>query len=405
MGLTERHDLRGGATPWDDGAPEALASDELPAGVIDVAICGAGVMGAMLAERLSAAGLSVAVLDRRCPGRGSTAASTALVLWEADVPLTQLASDIGEEEAVRRWRRVHRAATGLWDRLEQSKIAFEHQAAQSLYLAGDVLDAEGLRAETELRARHHLPSTYLSADAVFERFGIAPRAATVSADSFAADPLRLTLAMFEAARGHGATVIYPADAVRLRHAADHVVLVSDRGELRARHVIFATGYERLLSFRPAGFRLKSTYAFATAPGTAPLWRGNAMIWEAANAYLYARADPDGRVIVGGGDENFLETSRRDALIAEKTDTLAADLSKLVGKPVEPRERWAAVFGSSRDGLPAIGRAGDGDRVWLASGFGGNGITFAALAAELLTAELTGSPDRDLACFNPYRFDD
>jgi glycine/D-amino acid oxidase-like deaminating enzyme len=181
------------------------------------------------------------------------------------------------------------------------------------------------------------------------------------------------------------------------------VLTTDRGELRAHSVIFATGYERPLFFCPPGFRLKSTYAFATAPDTAPLWRGNAMIWEAAQAYLYARADPDGRVIAGGGDETLLETSRRDALIAQKTDALAADLSKLVGKPVEPRERWAAVFGSSRDGLPAIGRVGHSGRIWLASGFGGNGITFAALAAELLTAELTGSPDPDLACFDPCRF--
>ena len=73
-------------------------------------------------------------------------------------------------------------------------------------------------------------------------------------------------------------------------------------------------------------------------------------------------------------------------------------------PIEPRERWAAVFGSSPDGLPAIGRAANSDGLWLAHGFGGNGITFAALAAELLTAELTGSPDPDLPCFDPYRFE-
>jgi glycine/D-amino acid oxidase-like deaminating enzyme len=46
-----------------------------------------------------------------------------------------------------------------------------------------------------------------------------------------------------------------------------------------------------------------------------------------------------------------------------------------------------------------------ERLWLASGFGGNGITFAALAAELLTAELTGQPDPDIECFDPYRFND
>jgi glycine/D-amino acid oxidase-like deaminating enzyme len=405
MELTERHDLRSGATPWDDGAPEAVPSDGLPSGIIDVAVCGAGITGAMLAERLSARGLSVAVLDRRCPGRGSTAASTALVLWEADVPLTHLAREIGETEAVRCWRRLHRAATGLWDKLAQAKITFEHQAAQSLYLSGDVLDAEGLREEAELRARHHLPSHYLPADAASERFAIARRAAIVSTDSFAADPLRLTLTMLEAARAHGASVTYPADVLGLRHAADHVMLSSDRGDVRARHMILVTGYERPLSLRPAGFRLKSTYAFATAPGTAPLWRGNAMIWEAAQAYLYARADPEGRVIAGGGDEDFIETDRRDVLIPEKARSLATKLSKLIGKPVEPRERWAAVFGSSRDGLPAIGHVGDSGRIWLAGGFGGNGITFAALAAELLPAALTGSPDPDLACFNPYRFDD
>jgi hypothetical protein len=33
------------------------------------------------------------------------------------------------------------------------------------------------------------------------------------------------------------------------------------------------------------------------------------------------------------------------------------------------------------------------------------VTFAALAAELLTAELTGQPDPDIKCFDPYRFND
>jgi glycine/D-amino acid oxidase-like deaminating enzyme len=59
--------------------------------------------------------------------------------------------------------------------------------------------------------------------------------------------------MLEAARQHGASVTYPADVLGLRAAADHVMLTSDRGDLRAHHVILATGYERLLFFCPAGF--------------------------------------------------------------------------------------------------------------------------------------------------------
>ena len=129
-----------------------------------------------------------------------------------------------------------------------------------------------------------------------------------------------------------------------------------------------------------------------------------MIWEAAHGYVYARADPQGRVIAGGGDEAFEDARRRDALIPEKTNSIADKLAALVRVPIEPRERWAAVFGSSPDGLPAIGRAANSDRLWLAHEFGGNGITFAALAAELLTAELTGSPDRTWRTFDPYRFE-
>lgn len=44
------------------------------------------------------------------------------------------------------------------------------------------------------------------------------------------------------------------------------------------------------------------------------------------------------------------------------------------------------------------------RLWLASGFGGNGVSFAALATELIAADLDGTPDPDAACFDPYRFD-
>jgi hypothetical protein len=54
--LTERHDLRSGMRPWSTPG-DCPPGDPLPRGRVDVAICGAGVMGAMLAERLAAAWL------------------------------------------------------------------------------------------------------------------------------------------------------------------------------------------------------------------------------------------------------------------------------------------------------------------------------------------------------------
>jgi glycine/D-amino acid oxidase-like deaminating enzyme len=151
------------------------------------------------------------------------------------------------------------------------------------------------------------------------------------------------------------------------------------------------------------FALRSSYAIASGPGVAPLWNERAMIWEASGTYLYARSDADGRIIAGGGDEMFVDAPARDRLIPEKVEAIAGRLSGLVGRAVRPDERWAAMFGSSPDRLPAIGPAANAKRLWLASGFGGNGISFAALAAELIGDALAGRPDPDMACFDPSRF--
>ena len=53
----------------------------------DVAIIGAGISGALAAYALRNDGLSIAVFERRHPGMGSTAASTAFLQYEIDTPL------------------------------------------------------------------------------------------------------------------------------------------------------------------------------------------------------------------------------------------------------------------------------------------------------------------------------
>ena len=405
MELTEHRTLRGGRSPWLADDDNTLTSDPLPAHPVDLAIVGAGVMGAMLAERLAAAGREVLLLDRRPPAHGSTAASTALVMWSADVPLTHLAARIGADESARRWRRVHGACRNLADRIDDIALDCGRVDRPELYLAGALLDEGALQAEQHARQSAGLPSIYLDAETVAARFGIAPRAALLSADSYEVDPVKLTLGLVERARQRGARACFPIDVVGLDHRDDAIVLrTADHGEIAAHTVILAPGYERPIWHLPAAFAVGSSYAIATAPGCAPLWRENAMIWEASSPYLYARATADGRVIAGGEDEDFEDAQQRDALIGAKGGTIQAKLARMVDAPdVAIDCAWAAAFGSSPDGLPAIGRAANHDRLWLASGFGGNGVTFAALGAELIAAAIAGAPDPDAACFDPYRF--
>lgn len=403
MELTENRDLRGGRPCWSADDIECVVSDKLPDTFVDVAIVGAGVMGAMLAERLSDDGRRVLLLDRRPPAHGSTAASTALVMWAADVPLTHLSARIGAAEAARRWRRVYAAVQRLAQKASSLECGWI--ARPELYLAGTLLDEAGLRTEKRVRRTAKLPTEFLDSDTVAARFGIAPRAALLSQGCYEVDPVKLTLASLSRSRRHGTAACFPVDVTRLEPAGDAIrVWMGDGASICAGDVILATGYERAKWFLPPQFTVGSSYAIATPPGCAPLWRENAMIWEASSPYLYARATSDGRVIVGGEDEDFADAHQRDALITAKSGAIRARLEAMAAKPEIAMDcAWAATFGSSPDGLPAIGRVGGYDHLWLASGFGGNGITFAALATELLAGALNGKPDADAGCFDPYRF--
>lgn len=404
MQLTETRDLRGGHSCWTPYSP-LIPSDPLPDQAVDVAIVGAGVMGAMLAERLAKQGRSVLLLDRRPPGHGSTAASTALVMWAADVPLTHLARRFGPAEAARRWRRVFAAVRQLAERIDGLGVDCGRAERPELYLAGTLLNPAQLEEEAGARQKAGLPSTFLDAAAVGERFAIAPRAALLSEGCYEVDPVRLTLGLLERARSAGARVCFPVDVIAIEQRVDMALLRLDDGrELSAKQAILASGYERSTWYLPPAFSVSSSYAIATPPATAPLWREGALIWEASSPYLYARETADGRIIAGGEDEDFDDAQQRDALIGAKAGTIRAKLAAMLGREDVPLDcTWAAAFGSSPDGLPAIGRAAGRDTLWLASGFGGNGVSFAALGAEIIAAQFDGAANPDGSLFDPYRF--
>ncbi|MEO8223339.1 MAG: FAD-dependent oxidoreductase, partial [Gammaproteobacteria bacterium] len=67
--------------------------------------------------------------------------------------------------------------------------------------------------------------------------------------------------------------------------------------------------------------------------------------------------------------------------------------------------WCGSFGTSPDGTPTIGRVPGRQNCYAAMGYGGNGITFSMLAAQLLTGLITGQgdPDIDLVSFRAKRY--
>jgi glycine/D-amino acid oxidase-like deaminating enzyme len=63
-------------------------------------------------------------------------------------------------------------------------------------------------------------------------------------------------------------------------------------------------------------------------------------------------------------------------------------------------RWAGTFGESDTGLPSIGPIPGMANCFAVLGYGGNGLTFGMIAAQVIAAQFTNSsdPDDDLFAF-------
>lgn len=397
--LTQDKDLRTG-TPYWLGLPHPRIRRERLRGDLrtEVLIIGAGITGAMAAEELTAAGFQVTLIDRRPPMMGATAATTALLQYEIDTPLTKLQKQIGADKAMRAWRRSKLALESLNAKLTALQIDCAQERCATLYLNGDVLDAEGLKQEADARRHIGLPTEYLTRSQVAET-GLRKNAALRSQGSMRANPLALAAGLLKHAQARGARIYSPVTAEKLSpHARGVTVLTQGGPVIEASHVIYACGYEVPKAVL-GKHEIHSTYAFATKPQRGKLWKGEALIWEASDPYLYVRSTPEGRVICGGGDEAFADEETRDALLARKVKALQSKLGKLVPSLDTTAEyAWCGSFGVTQTGLPTIGAVPGQGHCSAILAFGGNGITFARIAAEVVTAQLKGKPDPDADLF-------
>lgn len=402
-GATLKRDLRTGRSLWADspglGVPVRPLRDAI---AVDVAIVGAGISGAFMAHELSR-DHSVAVLDRRPPLTGSTIASTALLQWEIDLPLTTLSDRIGAAKARRAWLRSHAAVDALKRIVAQERIRCGLKDKATLYLAGDEYGHRALEAEAVARAALGLESEYLTAAALRDRFGIDRTGAILSQGSASGDPARLAAGLLRRATANGARVFSPVEVLQAASDPDGVTLLTDVGHaVRARHVVFCCGYEFPKGVPTPGAKVISTWALATKPRTrCPAWLRAMLVWEASDPYLYVRMGGDGRLIVGGEDEadplahaDKAKLQRKCATIAGKLQTLLPDVE------FEIDYSWAGAFGESATGLPSIAPVPDMDHAWAVMGFGGNGITYSVIASQIVAADIRGRPDPDADLYRP-----
>ena len=401
MSLTAKKNLRCGIPVWTAYPRRTPATQHMERDLkTDILVVGAGISGALIAYSLVREGHKVVVIDRRGLLMGSTPASTALLLFEIDTPLIHLKREIGIRPAERAWLRSKAALDALYKLTRDERIHAYMSLRPSVYLAGDVLDARGIAKEVRARVRLGLPSQYLDRRELRDRFDLSRAAAIVSAESVAADPRALASGFLRRAQQLGARLFAPHEIVNIQSGKRAALTVTKDGyTIESRQIVLCTGYE-LPKIVPAhGHSVASTWVIATKPQPKHLWPSECFIWEAKDPYLYVRATIDGRIICGGEDEEFTDEPERDAKLGAKARILENKLARLLPK-VDSRAQfaWTASFGQSETGLPSIGPIPGYPRCYAVLGYGGNGITFSMLAAQLISASIGRRRDPDAGLF-------
>jgi glycine/D-amino acid oxidase-like deaminating enzyme len=361
--------------------------------------------GALVAQAFASAGISTVLLEASVVGRGSTAASSALLLQEPDVELTALTARYGARAARRIWEVSRESVCELVKLLRRLRIACDLRYRDAIYYTADAQAVARLRREYVLRKRAGFSATWLGPGQLRRMTGIAGRGAICTQGNAELDPYRACLGVIRAATVAGAQVFERSKVRRIQTEGDGVRIWTHNGTVVAERVVIATGYATA-QFRPlAGrFRMYRTYVLATEPMSASQRRelglSDVMLWDAERPYHYARWGPEHRLLLGGGDRLLRPgVRRRQQFVRAIGEVRAYFETRLPAlSAVDTEFAWEGLFAMTPDSLPYIGPHRRYPRHWFALGYGGNGMTFSFLAARLLLERWQRRTSRDHALF-------
>ncbi|MFT4031890.1 MAG: FAD-dependent oxidoreductase [Siphonobacter sp.] len=368
----------------------------------DIAIIGAGITGALVGYELMKSGFEVTLLDCRHVGMGSTSASTALLQYEIDTHLTKLQELYGPRVANRSYLLCLEAIDKIHDLCREVQAEHEFQYRKSLYYASYKKHVPTLRKEFEARKAIGIEVSWLTESDLAPEL-TAP-AAILSEKAAQVDPYQLAHALLAKMLEKGCKVHNQTKVIAIEHKKNGVILSTKAGfNVMARNVVIAGGYESQKWLSQPVEQLHASYAIISEPSNA--LKGllkDTLIWETARPYLYMRTTSDGRILVGGRDDDFYAPEKRDKRVFKKGSLLEADFKKhFPDIPIHIDFRWAGTFAETKDGLPYIGIHPERPHTYFALGFGGNGITFSSIAADLIRKDILkkANPDATLFAFN------
>ncbi|MEP6685025.1 MAG: FAD-binding oxidoreductase [Parafilimonas sp.] len=364
-------------------------------------IIGGGISGALTAYYLINAGIECVLVDGRTIGLGSTCASTSLLQYELDEPLHLLKKKVGDKKAERAYQLCGKSIDELIDVMNDLGFT-EYERTESLFYSTHRSDKKFIQREFEARKNAGFDVDVLSSNGIKKEYGLQAEYAILSQQGCTTNAYALTHALLQHSIKKGLQVFDRTCIASIQYKKNTSLTTIDGFTIHAKNIINATGYE-VVNFIPKNIvDLYCTYAIISEQKDTienDCWKNNVMMWSTDDPYLYMRLTKDKRIIVGGRDERFSNKFTREILIEKKSKQLQIDFHKILPEIIFKKEfAWSGTFGKTKDSLPYIGAYKKTPNTYYALGFGGNGITFSVIAAQILCDIVCGKSNPDARMF-------
>jgi glycine/D-amino acid oxidase-like deaminating enzyme/nitrite reductase/ring-hydroxylating ferredoxin subunit len=360
---------------------------------VDVAVVGGGIAGLAAAFLLGDAGFSVAVLEMRRILKGVTGYTTAKLTSSHGIFYHDLILRFGAEKA-RMYADANQRAID-WVELTARERGIDCDFERTSAWTYTSREEEVRKVRFDYEAAHRLGLPVAFEDSPSLPFG---GKAAVRYDLQARfHPRKFLLGLAERFAEKGGMIFENTRARGFEEGAPCTVR-TNRGKIVARDVIIATNYpfvyEGLYFTRLFPYR---SYVVGIRAGNPP---SRDMYYE-DQPYHTVRPHPadGGELILVGGEEHktgfggdTVERYRRVAEYARKYfDVASIDYW------------WSAHDADSADGVPYIGRlTQESMHAYVATGFGGWGMTHGIIAGQLLADLIQGKKNPWSRLYNPSR---
>ncbi|MBC7557582.1 MAG: FAD-binding oxidoreductase [Chryseobacterium sp.] len=357
----------------------------------EVLVIGSGITGSLLAYQMVQEGYETILIDKREISNGSTSATTSMLQYEIDVPLFKLEKQIGKEGAVLSYEACSEAIDDLEKICKNIKSDSGFERKESLYFASKKKDVSWLKKEFEARKEAGFQVEWLEPSQILKKYGLQNAfGGILSTQGASVDAFKLAHELIKYSTKKGLKVFDKTEMKSVKSKKDlNIVTTIEDFKITANKIIYCVGYESIDLIKEKFVNLKSTYAMVSEINPENLKKfDNTLFWNTDSPYIYMRTTDDGRLLIGGGDQDFKDPIKRDKLLDKKEKEVLKVL-----KNMQPDYQfytdftWAGTFGETKDGLPYIGEYKKYPNSYFVLGFGGNGITFSVTGMEMALAFL------------------